>query len=45
MTKGRIDKQLLDNRFVKNEPPDWYLEDADLTFEQLKQKRRPDIGR
>ena len=45
MTKGRIDKQLLDNKFVKNETPDWYLDDADLTFEQLKQKRRADIGR
>jgi len=45
MTKGRIDKQLLETTFEKNEQPDWYLLDADLTFEELKIKRRADIGR
>ncbi|NDB61896.1 hypothetical protein EB001_26165, partial [bacterium] len=45
MTKGRIDKQLRDNKFVKFEKPDWYLDDASLTFEQMKKKRLEDVGR
>ena len=45
MTKGRIDKQLRDNKFVKFEKPDWYLDDASLTFAQMKKKRLEDVGR
>jgi hypothetical protein len=45
MTKGRIDKQLQKGTFVRFEKPDWYLEDAKLTFEQMKKKRLMDVGR
>ena len=45
MTKGRIDKQLQKGSFVRFEKPDWYLDDAKLTFEQMKKKRFGDVGR
>ena len=45
MTKGRIDRMLMKDRFNKNTKPDWYVDDAKLTFVEMKKKRLKDVGR